>query len=434
MGTQRQDIYPFIPLQHQTTIERAEGPWLWRSDGTRFLDAAGGAIVTNIGHGREEVAAAVAEATLREGYVVPPWLTPSRERLMARLAADWLPPAFSRMHLACGGSEGIESAMKIAIQHFAAQGRPEKCKVIGRSLSYHGTTLGTTAVGGHAARRKGLAHTLARHPVAPTPYPLRCPGNDPGRYYVEALEAVIDREGPDTIAAFLGEPVVGASGGAIVPPNDYWPGVRELCDRHEILLIVDEVMTGFGRTGTPFGYQHWPFQPDLIVAGKGLAGGYAPLTAVFGTDAVAAPIGKAHMNVMFHTFAAHPGACAAADKVLEIMTLEGLVERAAQMGAKLKRELEAAFDNHPHVAEVRGLGLLLAIEIVKDRSSLALFPEARNITGQVVAEAMRRGVFFYGGGTGEARDIIVIGPPFVIGDSDIDNMVTTLAAAVDAVV
>ena len=427
--------YPFVPLgRSNITIDRAEGPHLWMADGTRVLDAAGGAIVTNIGHGRKEVAEAVAEATLREGYVVPPWLTPSRTRLMERLRKDWLPPAFTHTHLTCGGSEGVESAMKIAIQHFAALGRPEKHKVISRSLSYHGTTLATTAVGGHAARRKGLAHTLPAHPVTPTPYPLRCPGNDAGRYYVERLEATIEREGPDTIAAFLGEPVVGASGGALVPPEGYWPGVRELCDQHGILLIVDEVMTGFGRTGARFGYQHWPFEPDLIVAGKGLAGGYAPLTAIFGTAAVAAPIIEAGLNVMFHTFAAHPAACAAADKVLEIMTRERLVERSAKMGAKLQGELRAAFDNHPHVAETRGLGLLIGVEIVQDRGSLALFPEADNITGRVVAEALERGVFLYGGGTGEARDIIVIGPPFTIDDGDVDQIVTTLRAALDAVV
>ena len=427
------NAYPFVPLERNITIDRAEGAYLWTSDGRRVLDAAGGAIVTNIGFGRAEVAEAVADATLREGYVVPPWLTPSRTRLTERLQADWLPPAFTHMHLTCGGSEGVESAMKIAIQHFAAQGRPEKHKVMGRSLSYHGTTLATTAVGGHAARRKGLAHTLQQYPVSPTPYPLRCPGNDAGRYYVEAVEAAIEREGPDTIAAFLGEPVVGASGGALVPPDAYWPGVRELCDRHDVLLIVDEVMTGFGRTGLKFGYQHWPFQPDLIVAGKGLAGGYAPLTAIFGTDAVAAPIIDAGFNVMFHTFAAHPAACAAADKVLEIMTRERLVERSAQMGAKLRAELDAAFKNHPHVAETRGLGLLLGIEIVQDRGSLALFPEADNITTRVVVEALQRGVFVYGGGTGEARDIIVIGPAFTIDDGDVDRIVTTLQAALDAV-
>ncbi|MYE84577.1 MAG: aspartate aminotransferase family protein, partial [Gammaproteobacteria bacterium] len=311
--------YPFLPFGKPVSVRRGEGAYLVMDDGRRILDAAGGAIVTNIGHGRAEVGNAVAKATEEEGYVVPPWHTPSRVRLIERLVADWLPPHLTRIHLTCGGSEGVESAMKIAIQHFAAVGRPEKRKVVGRSISYHGTTLATTAVGGHAARKKGLLPALQDYPSTPTPYPLRCPGNDPVGYYLEAFEDTVETEGPDTIAAFVGEPIVGASGGAIVPPDGYWEGIREICDRHEILLIADEVMTGFGRTGTTFGYQHWPFAPDLLVAGKGLAGGYAPLTGVFATEAIAAPIAESDINVMFHTFAAHPAACAAADKVLEIM-------------------------------------------------------------------------------------------------------------------
>ena len=283
--------YPFIPFGHPVSVTRGEGAYLVMEDGSRILDAAGGAIVTNIGHGRGEVAKAVAKATEEEGYVVPPWHTPSRVRLIERLAARWLPPHLSRVHLACGGSEGVESAMKIAIQHFAAVGRPEKCKIVGRSISYHGTTLATTAVAGHAARKRGLEHVLQSYPSTPTPYPLRCPGNDPAGYYLEAFEATVEAEGPNTIAAFVGEPIVGASGGAIVPPDAYWPGIREICDRHEILLIADEVMTGFGRTGRTFGYQHWPYAPDILVAGKGIAGGYAPLTGVFATEAIAAPIG-----------------------------------------------------------------------------------------------------------------------------------------------
>ena len=425
--------YPFIPFKPPVSVTRGEGAYLVMEDGSRILDAAGGAIVTNIGHGRSEVAKAVAKATEEEGYVVPPWHTPSRVRLIERLAANWLPPHLSRVHLACGGSEGVESAMKIAIQHFAAVGRPEKCKIVGRSISYHGTTLATTAVAGHAARKRGLEHVLQSYPSTPTPYPLRCPGNDPAGYYLEAFEATVEAEGPDTIAAFVGEPIVGASGGAIVPPDAYWPGIRELCDRHEILLIADEVMTGFGRTGRTFGYQHWPYAPDILVAGKGIAGGYAPLTGVFATEAVAAPIGETDINVMFHTFAAHPAACAAGDKVLEIMERENLVERAATTGEKLMGALSDAIGDHPNVAEIRGRGLLQGVELVADRDTLEQFPIEDNVTGKLVGECLRRGVFLYGGGTGVVRDIMVIGPPFIIDDDDIDRIVGTLAEAIDAV-
>ena len=425
--------YPFIPFNPPVSVTRGEGAYLVMEDGSRILDAAGGAIVTNIGHGRSEVAKAVAKATEEEGYVVPPWHTPSRVRLIERLAANWLPPHLSRVHLACGGSEGVESAMKIAIQHFAAVGRPEKCKIVGRSISYHGTTLATTAVAGHAARKRGLEHVLQSYPSTPTPYPLRCPGNDPAGYYLEAFEATVEAEGPDTIAAFVGEPIVGASGGAIVPPDAYWPGIREICDRHEILLIADEVMTGFGRTGRTFGYQHWPYAPDILVAGKGIAGGYAPLTGVFATEAIAAPIGETDINVMFHTFAAHPAACAAGDKVLEIVERENLVERAATTGEKLMGALSDAIGDHPNVAEIRGRGLLQGVELVADRDTLEQFPIEDNVTGKLVGECLRRGVFLYGGGTGVVRDIMVIGPPFIIDDDDIDRIVGALAGAIDAV-
>ena len=425
--------YPFVPGWTPPTVIRGEGAYLVMADGSRILDAAGGAIVTNIGHGRSEVAAAVAEATEHEGYVVPPWLTPSRLRLTERLVADWLPPHLSRIHLTCGGSEGVESAMKIAIQHFAALGRPEKYKIVGRSISYHGTTLGTTALGGHAARKRGLEHVLQSYPSTPTPYPLRCPANDPAGYYLDAFEATVEAEGPDTIAAFVGEPIVGASGGALVPPEGYWPGIRKICDRHDILLIADEVMTGFGRTGRTFGYQHWPCAPDILVAGKGMAGGYAPLTGIFATEAVAAPIAETDIDVMFHTFAAHPAACAAGDKVLDIMARENLVERAATMGEKLMAALTDALGDHPHVAEIRGRGLLQGVELVADRDTLECFPLEDNVTTRLVGACLKRGVFIYGGGTGVVRDVMVIGPPFIIDDNDIDRIVTALAGAIDEV-
>ncbi len=429
--------WPFNPAARHIEIVGAGGAFLIQADGERLLDAAGGAIVTNVGHGREVVARAVYHATKTTTYVVPPWLTPDRRNLIERLRQDWLPAAFEHIHLTCGGSEGIETAMKIAVQYHAARGAPQRSKIIGRSVSYHGTTLATTAVGGHTARKKGLAHMLMPYPSAPTPYPLRCPlGShhpDAGSHYVDALESVIQAEGPDTIAAFLAEPITGSSGGAIVPPEDYWPGVQALCKRHGILLILDEVMTGFGRTGKAFGFQHWAIEPDVMVSGKGLAGGYAPIVGVFATAAVARPIAEAGMNVMFHTFGAHPAACAAAYEVLGLLKAENLVERARIAGNALHERLREALDNHPHVAEVRGRGLLQAIEIVKDRTTLEPYPVDANITNRVIGAALQRGVFFYGGGTQDVRDIICMGPPFIIGDAEIDMMVRALSESLDEV-
>ncbi len=430
------ELWPFLPGRSVPRIVGAEGALLHDDAGRAILDAAGGAIVGNVGHGRADVAEAVARELQQVTYVVPPWATPSREALVARLREDWLPPALDRAYFASGGSEANEAALKVAVQHFATRGRPEKCRILGRALSYHGTTIATTAVGGHAARRVGLEPLLAENPKAPTPYPLRCPLGahhpDAGRWYLDALAAVIEQEGPETIAALIAEPIVGSSGGAIVPPEDYWPAVRELCDEHEILLVFDEVMTGFGRTGPRFAGEHWGVTPDILVSGKGLAGGYAPIGGVFTRSEVLEPIAAAGAEVMFHTFGAHPAACAAADAVLRILVEERLLDRVAVLSAKLDGLLRDAFAEHPHVAEVRGRGLLRAIEVVTDRTTLEPFPLEARLTQEIVAEGLARGVYFYWGGTGEIRDIVCMGPPFVIDEMQLERMVVVLRESLDA--
>lgn len=427
--------WPFL-RGRQLVIERAEGVHLHTDDGRVLLDAAGGAIVANIGWGNARVAERVARITRDYTYVVPPWITPSRRDLVEALEAHWLPPGLRRVHITSGGSDAIESAMKLAIQYQAARGEPQRRQIISRSVSYHGTTVATTAVSGHAARKRGLAHALNAHPTVATPYPLRCPLGrhhpEATRFYLDNLRETIETEGPETIAALLAEPISGSSGGAIVPPDDYWPGVRRICDEYGVLLILDEVMTGFGRTGKPFAYQHWGIEPDILVSGKGLAGGYAPIGGVFASEAIGTALADAGMNVMFHTFGAHPAACGAAAEVLTIMAEDNLVERAAHQGDKLKAELERVFAGHRHVAEVRGRGLLLAIEVVRDRETLEPFPESSAVTNRIVGAALERGVFFYGGGTGEIRDIVCMGPAFVIGDADLVRIAETLRAAVDA--
>ncbi|MCP5180805.1 MAG: aspartate aminotransferase family protein [Pseudomonadales bacterium] len=427
--------WPFLPSRN-VAIDRAEGVYLVTRDGQRILDAAGGAIVGNIGYGRQRVADAVYRATLDTTYVVPPWLTPSREALLGALD-NWLPESLTRVHVTSGGSEANEAAMKMAVQYQAAIGEPTRSRIIHRDLSYHGTTLATTAVSGHEGRRRGLERALTPYPVTPTPYPLRCPlGShhaDCGAFYVEALRATIQREGAETIAAFLAEPITGSSGGALVPPDDYWPAVRAMCDEFGILLIMDEVMTGFGRTGRDFACQHWSVLPDILVSGKGLAGGYAPLGGVFATEQVGSALQDAGFGVMFNTFGAHPAACAAAAEVLSILREEDLVTRAAAAGETLSRLLEDAFADHPRVVECRGRGLLQAIEVVQDVETLEPFPQADNVTARIVGKALGKGVFFYGGGTGSVRDIVCMGPPFIITDAELETLVAVLRESVDEV-
>src|SRR5215469_9285555 len=379
--------WPFLPARSPRVV-RGEGAWLICDDGRRILDAAGGAIVTNIGHGRGEVMDAIARASAGSSFVVPPWRTPEREALVERLRRDWLHEPLHHIHLTCGGSEGVESAVKIALQHFAAKGEAARVKIMSRELSYHGTTLAMAGLSGHLSRKRGLEGFLQTFPQAPTPSPLRCPLGahhpDAGAYYVKATRAAIEAEGPRSIAALVVEPITGSSGGAIVPPDDYLPGVRALCDEFGILLIVDEVMTGFGRTGETFGVDHWGVRPDILVSGKGLAGGYGAITGVYATREVARPIVEAGYDIMFHTFAALPSACAAADKVLEILQREALVERVKTLGPRLADALNARLGQHPNVAEIRGLGFLQAVEIVRDRETLEQFDASERITSRIV--------------------------------------------------
>ncbi|MEM7018911.1 MAG: aminotransferase class III-fold pyridoxal phosphate-dependent enzyme [Pseudomonadota bacterium] len=430
-----EQVWPFVGTGRGLEIDHAEGAWLYQTNGEKILDAAGGAIVSNVGHGRQEVVDAMMHGTKKNSYIVPPFLTPERVGLIEQLRRDWLPAGLRRVHMTCSGSEGTETALKVALQHHYAKGEESRHKFIGRDVSYHGTSIMALAVGGHEARKKGVERILPNFLKTPTPYPLRSPLGrhhpDSGKYYADQLEALIQQEGPETIAAFMAESMNGSSGGAITPPDDYWPRVQEICRKYGILLLLDEVMTGFGRTGKRFGFEHWNIEPDIVVSGKGLGGGYAPITGVFATDAVAQPIEAQGMDVMFHTFAALPGACAAASAVLNIMTRENLVERAAQMGEKLNAKLHDALGDHPHVAEIRGKGLLRAIEIVKDRETLELFPLEDNITNSVVGAGLGRGAFFYPGGTGVVRDIICLGPPYIVTEDEIEFMVDTLKASID---
>jgi adenosylmethionine-8-amino-7-oxononanoate aminotransferase len=419
-------------------IERAEGAYLHAADGRRILDAGGGAIVVNIGHGREEVAEAAAQALRDLSYVIPPFMTPQKLRLVERLRANWLPEGLTRVTFVSGGSESVEAAIRLARQHHVCAGRPGRWKVIGTDLSYHGVSLGALSVGGHATRRRGFEPMLIPFPKAPAPYSLADSlgrtSEDSREHAADALQDIILREGPDTVAAFICEPMVGSAGGANVPPPSYWPRVAEICKRYGVLLIADEVMTGFGRTGLRFGVEHWGVTPDIMVAGKGLSGGYAPIGGMYATDAVVAPLLDRGEDLMFYTFSAHPMACAVADKVLEIMEREDLVARAEKMGGLLRSRLEAELGDHPNVAQVRGLGLLLGIELVQDRDSLRPFPPEARLIQRVVAVGLQNGVFFYPGGSGPSPDVVMLGPPFIINGEDIDILVSALRDSIDAAV
>ena len=430
--------WPFLKQSWGIEFERSEGAYLYTKDGEKVLDAAGGAIVSNIGYGREEVADAISRAVKNNSYVLPPFLTPEREALLDELREYWLPSHLTRIHLSSGGSEANESGVKLAIQYQASRGQPEKNIILTRSLSYHGTTLNMSGISGHAARKRGLESYVPEPTTIETPYPLRCPlGShhpEAKNYYLENLRNTIERIGSNNIAALLMEPINGSSGGAIYPPDGYWKEAQEILRENDILLIADEVMTGFGRVGEDFASNLYDIEPDILIAGKGMGGGYAAIGGTYSTDRIADSIQAAGYEVMFHTFAALPQSCAASAEVLKILREENLCQKVPSLGEKILDQLNSEIGQHPHVAEIRGKGLLIGIEIVEDKSSLKPFDESKKITNQVLAKGLEKGVFLYPGGTGEYRDIICLGPAFIIGDAEINLMVKALKESIDQVV
>ncbi len=399
------DRYAFLPgAPASPTIVGGDGVHLVTADGRRILDAAAGAIVGNIGWGRTEVAEAAA-AAMSMGYVVPLWPTPSRLALHDELVDHWLPEGMSHVFFTSGGSESTDSALRLARAYQVAKGRPDRWKVVGRHPSYHGMTLGTMAAASHLGRQAGYEPLLL-------PFP-KVPWDDP-----EQVLKVIEQEDPATIAGFIAEPITGAAGACLVADDEYWQVVNDVCKANDILLIADEVMTGYGRTGTTWGHQHFPMQPDVIVGGKGLGGGYVPLGAVAATDAVAETLRGS--GFMYFTFTGNDAACAAGAAVLGILRREHLVERAAAMGTVLEDRLRAELTDHPAVVDIRGKGLFWGVELRCSRDA-------------VVQAALARDMWVYPAGSGPVQDAVMIAPPFVVTADEIDQIVTRLRASLDEV-
>jgi adenosylmethionine-8-amino-7-oxononanoate aminotransferase len=430
----------FINTPHQPLgIDRAEGPWLYTSDGRRILDAGAGAVVVNIGQGRAELAQVAAEQVKCLNYIVPVWSSAARERLTERLTA-WTPAGLNRFFFTSGGSEAVEAALKFAIMYQKARGRPQKHKIISRWFSYHGNTLAALSIGGNIGRRADYEHVLFNWPHIGPPFCYRCPW---GKTYpgcdidcAIALEQEIVKQGPDSVAAFIAEPMMGATGGAVPPVSEYWPKLAEICRRYEVLLIADEVMTGFGRTGLPFAVDHWKVKPDVLIGGKGLTGGYLPMGMIAVDEKLVEECEQAGADFMFYTYSAHPLACAIADKVLEIMEREHLVERAAVIGARLGAQLKEQLSGHPMVGDIRGTGLFWGVEVVRDKTEKVPYAPQLRITNRLIGAALQRGLFIYptSGMAGKAGgDGVMVTPPFVIGPPEIDYIVANLRTALDEV-
>jgi adenosylmethionine-8-amino-7-oxononanoate aminotransferase len=421
---------------------RAEGSTIWDTEGRSYLDAAGGAIVVNVGHGRREIAAAMAEQAARVAYAHGSAFSSEPLERYAAAVASHLPMEGAAIYPVSGGSEAIETALKLARAFHIARGEPDRWIVFGRWGSYHGNTLGALDLSGRKPLRRPYEGWLGRFRHLSAAYPYRA--GDPGASALATgdelaaeLEAAIVAAGPGTVAAFVAEPIVGATLAAAVPPDDYWPKIAEVCRRHGVLLIADEVMTGFGRTGRWFGLDHWAVKPDMLVAAKGATSGYWPFGFVAASDAVHEACVNGPGFVHGFTYSHGPVAAAVANEVLRILEDEDLVTASSTKGTRLKSGLTDALGDHPAVGEIRGRGLLVGLELVADRETREPYPRAARLTEAVVRGARDRGLLVYSG-TGNADgtngDTILLGPPFVVTDDELVRIVEILAAVIPAAV
>jgi adenosylmethionine-8-amino-7-oxononanoate aminotransferase len=420
---------------------RGEGIYLIDADGRRYVDACGGAAVSCLGHGDPRVTAAVAEAAGRLEFVHTGFFTSEPAEALADLIADLSPAPLDRVWYTSSGSEAIEAALKLARQYHLERGETGRNRIIARRQSYHGNTLGALAAGGSEWRRAPYAPLLIDVALIDPCFEYRFAEAGEGadayaRRAAGALEQEIQRLGPETVMAFVAETVVGATAGAVPPVADYFRHVREICDRYGILLILDEVMCGSGRTGTFLACEQDGVVPDIVTLGKGLGAGYQPIGAVVCTSAVYGAVAQGS-GALKHgqTYNAHPVGCAAALAVQQVIREDGLLDRVREAGSRMMALLTARFGNHPNVGDIRGRGLLLGIELVLDRATKAPFDPGLAMHRRLKSEAFARGLLIYpGGGTIDGRngDHVLLAPPYNVTDDELELIVDRLADTLDA--
>ncbi len=419
-------------------VDRAEGIYLWDQDGRRVIDGSSGAMVVNIGHGNRNVIEAMKRQLERVTFAYRLHFENEPAEELARRAAARMPAGMDRIFFVSGGSEAVESCLKLARQWALATGRKERWKVISRFPSYHGATLGALAVTGYAALTEPFAAMMREMPKVPAPTAYLDRDNlsmeQRGIRYADMLEDKILAEGPQSVLAFIMEPVGGASTGALVAPDSYYARIREICDRYGILLIHDEVMSGAGRTGRFLGGDHWNCRPDLIALSKGFASGYCPLGAMAAPSRLVQPVLDAGGFQHGFTYAGNPLACAAGLAVLDEIDRLDLIANAGRMGDLLKGELERLALRFPFIGDVRGKGLLLAAEFVADRETMAPLPKALNAYQRVVDLAYERGLIIYSRRTrgGVEGDHFLVCPPMIVTAAQIGEIVAILGDTLQA--
>ena len=420
-----------------------EGCYLVDSEGKRYLDASGGAAVSCLGHGHPRVIEAMQKQIARLAYAHTSFFTNEPMEVLADMLIEDAPPDIDKVYFVSGGSEAIEAALKLARQYFVEIGRPQRGRFVARRQSYHGNTLGALAVGGNAWRRQAFAPILIEaHHIAPC-YAYRGLRDgetqiEYGQRVADELEAKLLELGPETVAAFVAEPVVGATLGAVAAVPGYFKRIRQICDRYGVLLILDEVMCGMGRTGTLHACTQEDVRPDIMVIAKGLGGGYQPIGAMLASRAIGKAIEAGSGAFQHgHTYIGHATACAAALAVQQTIRDECLLDAVRARGNELAEALAARFGHQPHVGDIRGRGLFWGLELVLDRATKAPFDPTLKLHARVKKEAMARGLCCYPmGGTIDGRqgDHVLIAPPFIVSTDQIGELVDKLSGAIDTAI
>ncbi len=420
----------------------AAGLFIRDAQGREYLDASGGAAVSSLGHGHPEVLAAMHAQIDRLAYAHTSFFTSEAAEQLADELAAGAPEGMDHVYLVSGGSEAVEAALKMARQYFVEIGQPQRTHFIARRQSYHGNTLGALAVGGNAWRREPFAPILvpATHVSPCYPYREQQAGESAGQYgrrLADELEAAILAQGADRVIAFVAETVGGATAGVLTPVPGYFHAVRAVCDKYGVLLILDEVMCGMGRTGTLHACEQEGVAPDLMTVAKGLGGGYQPIGAVLAQRRIVEAMSKGSGFFQHgHTYLGHPVACAAALAVQRVIRRDGLVAKVREDGVVFGAMLAEALGGHPHVGDVRGRGFFWGIELVADRASKAPFDPALGVHAAVKKDAMARGLLCYPfGGTvdGHRGDHVLLAPPFIATQAQLQEIAARLAASIDAV-
>lgn len=427
--------YLIKPLldSHYPTAEYGKGIYIYDDQHKQYIDGSSGAVTASIGHAVPEIIEAMLRQAEKISFVYrSQFTTEEAEKLAERLSQiDFIKEGHYSSFFVNSGSEATETAMKIAIQHWQEQGMPTKNKVISRWTSYHGITMGSLSLSGHSERRRRFVSLLDDLPTIPAPYCYRCPFNQeyPGCQLKCAteLEVAIQRMGADNIAAFIAEPIIGAAGAVIFPPEGYYEKIKEICDKHHILFIADEVMTGIGRTGKMLAMEHWGVVPDIITLGKGMSAGYTPLAATLVSEKVMEPILQGSKIIMSgHTYSANPQSAAVSLAVLDYIEKHNLVEKAAENGDYLLTQLQGLAKNYSIIGDVRGKGLMVGIEFVANVFSKFPFSKDKSLTNIIVSVAREKGLLIYpasAGIEGGDGDAVIISPPLTIKKHEIDQLV-----------